>query len=51
MFVAFLNDVADKTANASNEGGFLGFGGVALSDAEKKALGEIAGALGGSKAA
>lgn len=50
-FVTFLNDVADKTANASNEGGFLGFGGVAVSDAEKKALAEIATALGGAKTA
>lgn len=45
-FTAFLNSVGEKTANASNEGGFLGFGGVAVSDAEKAALAEIASALG-----
>lgn len=50
-FTAFLNSVAEKTANASNEGGFLGFGGVAVSDAEKAALDQIAAALGGKASA
>jgi hypothetical protein len=32
-------------ANASSEGGFLGFGGVQVSDAEKATLDEISKAL------
>lgn len=46
-FISFLNTVGERTANASNEGGFLGFGGVAVSDAEKTALTQISQALGG----
>jgi hypothetical protein len=42
----WLYDLANRTAEASREGGFLGFGGVQVSDAEKAVLGEIAGALG-----
>ena len=45
-FKAWLNHVAQKTAEAGNEGGFLGFGGVAVSDAEKATLIEISQALG-----
>ena len=45
-FGAFLQSVGEKTAEASNEGGFLGFGGVAVSEAEKAMLEKIAGALG-----
>ena len=30
--------VAEKTAEASKEGGFLGFGGVRVSDAEESIL-------------
>lgn len=45
-FSAFLMGIGEKTANAANEGGFLGFGGVAVSDAEKAMLEKIAGALG-----
>lgn len=45
-FGAWLQSIGEKTANASNEGGFLGFGGVAVSDAEKAMLAKIAGALG-----
>jgi hypothetical protein len=45
-FKAFLNQVALKVAEASKEGGFLGFGGVAVSDAEKATLDEVRGALG-----
>ena len=33
-------------ADAGNEGGFLGFGGVAVSDAERATLAEISAALG-----
>jgi hypothetical protein len=45
-FRAFLNGVAMKVAEASKEGGFLGFGGVAVSDAEKATLDEVRAALG-----
>ncbi len=44
-FKAWLQSIGEKTANASNEGGFLGWGGVAVSDAEKVALDQIAKAL------
>lgn len=45
-FKAWLREVAQKAAEAGNEGGFLGFGGVAVSDAEKATLAEISAALG-----
>lgn len=45
-FKAWLRDVAQKAAEAGTEGGFLGFGGVAVSDAEKATLEEISSALG-----
>ncbi len=45
-FKAFLNEVAAKVAEATKEGGFLGFGGVPVSDAEKATLAQIAEALG-----
>jgi hypothetical protein len=45
-FKAWLREVAQKAAEAGNEGGFLGFGGVAVSDTEKATLTEISGALG-----
>ena len=44
-FKAWLQEVAQKAAEAGTEGGFLGFGGVAVSDAEKAALVEITTAL------
>jgi hypothetical protein len=44
-FKAWLTHVAEKVAAASSEGGILGFGGVAVSDAEKATLNEIAQAL------
>lgn len=47
-FKAWLNVVAQKAAEAGNEGGFLGFGGVTVSDAERATLAEIATALGTS---
>jgi len=37
--------VAEKAANASKEGGFLGFGGVRVSTAEQSFLNEVKGAL------
>jgi hypothetical protein len=45
-FKAWLRDVAQKAAEAGTEGGFLGFGGVAVSEAEKATLQEISSALG-----
>jgi hypothetical protein len=45
-FKAWLQDVAQKAAEAGTEGGFMGFGGVAVSDREKATLAEIASALG-----
>jgi hypothetical protein len=45
-FKAWLRNVAQKAAEAGNEGGFLGIGGVAVSDAEKATLAEISTALG-----
>lgn len=50
-FKAWLRDVAQKAAEAGTEGGFLGFGGVAVSDAEKATLAEIEAALGGAATA
>ena len=44
-FKSWLRDIAQKAAEAGNEGGFLGFGGVAVSDAEKATLAEISSAL------
>jgi hypothetical protein len=48
-FKSWLQSVALKTAEASKEGGFLGIGGVAISDAEKATLDEISAALGTSR--
>jgi hypothetical protein len=44
-FKAWLRELAQKAAEAGSEGGFLGFGGVAVSDAERATLAEISGAL------
>jgi hypothetical protein len=44
-FKAWLQEVAQKAAEAGTEGGFLGFGGVAVSDAEKATLAEISSAM------
>jgi len=43
---SFVLDVAETVAKAHKEGGFLGMGGTQISDAERTALQEIAGALG-----
>jgi hypothetical protein len=48
-FKRWLLTAAQWVAEASKEGGFLGIGGVRVSDAEQAALGEIAGALGVAK--
>jgi hypothetical protein len=45
-FKALLCVISQKVAEASVEGGFLGFGGVDVSDAEKATLADIARALG-----
>ena len=47
-FKARLSSISQKVAAASKEGGFLGIGGVQVSDAEKATLGDIAKALGTS---
>jgi hypothetical protein len=44
-FKAWLTGVARRVAEAAGEGGFLGFGGVPVSDAEKATLAEIDAAL------
>jgi len=45
----WLQGVAQKAAEAGTEGGFLGFGGVAVSEAEKSTLSEISLALSPNK--
>ena len=42
---AWLQEVAQRAAETGKEGGFLGFGGVAVSESEKATLTEIAVAL------
>lgn len=44
-FKIWLKGIAERVAAASKEGGFLGFGGVAVSDAEKATLTEVSSAL------
>jgi hypothetical protein len=44
-FKAWLLRIAERVAEASKEGGFLGFGGVQVSEAEKSTLAEISAAL------
>jgi hypothetical protein len=44
-FKSWLQEIAQKAAEAAKEGGFLGFGGVAVSNAEKATLAQIAAAL------
>jgi hypothetical protein len=45
-FKDWLRAISQKVAEASAEGGFLGFGGVQVSDAEKATLADIGKALG-----
>jgi hypothetical protein len=47
----FVLTLAERVAAAHREGGFLGIGGEEVSDAEEKALDEIAAALGASRRA
>jgi len=44
-FKAWLHRISERVANAAREGGFLGFGGVRVSDAEKATLDEVSRAL------
>jgi hypothetical protein len=44
-FKAWLAQIGQSAAEAASEGGFMGFGGVQVSDAEKATLAEIATAL------
>jgi hypothetical protein len=44
-FKAWLQAIAQQVAEAAKEGGFLGFGGVQVSGAEKATLAEISAAL------
>jgi hypothetical protein len=44
-FKAWLLHIADRVAEASKEGGFVGFGGVQVSEAERATLAEISDAL------
>ena len=45
-FKAWLQAISQNVAEASSEGGFLGIGGVQVSDAEKATLADISKALG-----
>jgi hypothetical protein len=44
-FKTWLRHIAQSVAEAAKEGGFLGFGGVAVSETEKATLAEISAAL------
>ena len=45
-FKVWLTHIAEKVAEASSEGGFLGLGGITVTDAEKATIAELAKALG-----
>jgi hypothetical protein len=45
-FKTWLHHIAENAAEASTEGGFMGFGGTQVSDAEKATLAELSRALG-----
>lgn len=44
-FTGWLKELAARVADAAREGGFLGFGGERVSDAERRALAELDAAL------
>jgi hypothetical protein len=44
-FKAWLRHVSESVAEAATEGGFLGFGGVKVTEAEKASIAEVARAL------
>jgi hypothetical protein len=45
-FKTWLQHIAADAAEAANEGGFMGFGGVRVSEAEKATLSDLSSALG-----
>jgi hypothetical protein len=45
-FKSWLRHIAQAVAEASTEGGFLGFGGVPVSEAEKATLAQVSAKLG-----
>ena len=45
-FKTWLQHIAEGAAEAANEGGFMGFGGVRVSDKERATLAELSSALG-----
>ena len=45
-FKTWLKHIAERVAEASSEGGFLGFGGVTVTDAERASIADVAKALG-----
>jgi hypothetical protein len=45
-FKAWLKHIAEKVAEASTEGGFLGFGGITVTDSEKASIADVVKALG-----
>jgi len=45
-FKTWLQHIAEGAAEAASEGGFMGFGGVKVSEAEKATLSELSSALG-----
>jgi hypothetical protein len=46
-FKGWLRQISEHVAEAAEEGGFMGFGGVKVSEAEKATLSDISRALGG----
>ena len=46
VYRRMLVDIAERAANASKEGGFLGFGGVRVSDREHSLINEVKRAAG-----
>jgi hypothetical protein len=49
-YKTWLKEIADKMANAAKEGGFLGFGGERVSEAEKAVIAKIEAAIAESTA-
>jgi len=49
-FQSFLSGAADRVANASKEGGFLGFGGERISEGEREFIARLKSMLGGTAA-
>jgi hypothetical protein len=45
-FKAWLKHVAEEVSEAASEGGFLGFGGIRVSDAEKASIADVGRVLG-----